>query len=74
MTVKRGIVAIDFDGVLNEYHGWFVDRNATRGPVPGALEFVRRLIDHGYEPVIFTCRGRGACVTGWRLTAFRLCR
>jgi hypothetical protein len=64
VTVKRGTVALDFDGVLNEYHGWFTDRNATRGPVPGALEFVQRLIEHGYDPVIFTCREAGS-VRDW---------
>lgn len=49
-------VAIDFDGVLNEYHGWVSDRGLTRGPVPGAREFVQRCIDAGFEVVVFTCR------------------
>lgn len=54
--MKRGTVALDFDGVINEYHGWTTDRDRTRDAVPGAREFIERLLEHGYEPVIFTCR------------------
>jgi hypothetical protein len=56
MPEDRGTVAIDFDGVLNEYPGWLTDLGRTRQPVPGARAFVQRLLAEGFRVVIFTCR------------------
>lgn len=57
MDIKPGgLVAVDFDGVINSY--------TTRGPAlvdepePGALEFIKRLIDAELVPVVFTTRAR----------------
>lgn len=57
MTIKPGgVIAVDFDGVINSYQ--------TRGadlidpPEPGALEFINYLIELGLDPVVFTTRAR----------------
>ncbi len=47
--------AIDFDGVLHEYQEWDgpVPKNK---PVEGALDFINKVIDMGYEVVIHSAR------------------
>lgn len=46
-------IFIDFDGVINDYHGW---QNGTMpAPKEGALEFVKEL-SANYELCIFTSR------------------
>jgi hypothetical protein len=51
----RKSVAIDFDGVLARYDGWKGPEHYG-APLPGALDFVRRLLGAGYHVVIFTTR------------------
>ncbi|HWQ60184.1 MAG TPA: hypothetical protein VN420_03480 [Candidatus Fimivivens sp.] len=52
---KEKIVSIDFDGVLSLYDGW-KGEDVLGDPFPGAKEFVVRLIETGYVPVVFTTR------------------
>ena len=52
----KGLVCLDFDGVLNAYQGWATDMHLTREPVRGSREFVKKLIEAGYDVVIYTCR------------------
>ncbi|NTV55281.1 MAG: hypothetical protein HGA16_02160 [Candidatus Moranbacteria bacterium] len=52
---KERIVSIDFDGVLSKYDGW-KGEDILGDPFPGAKEFVLRLIETGYTPVVFTTR------------------
>ena len=52
---KEKIVSIDFDGVLSRYDGW-QGESITGVPIEGAKEFVLKLIDAGYNPVVFTTR------------------
>lgn len=50
-------VALDFDGVLNEYQGWKEGALNIPEPKPGALEFLRTLKEELQATVIiFTCR------------------
>lgn len=51
---ERPIVAIDFDGVLNKYHGWRGE-NILEEPQAGVAYFLRK-INKNYDVVIFTCR------------------
>lgn len=78
-------IAVDFDGTLNQYHGW------TRGepipaPLDGAREFLRQLaVEAKARVIIYTCRELGevwdwleknemvefvACVTAQKPVAF----
>jgi len=51
-TPKVKTVALDLDGVLNPN----LTESLTEKPVPGAQQFVRRLMKEGYDVVIFTHR------------------
>ena len=56
-----GIVAVDFDGVINSYtSGWNKDNplDLPDPPVPGALQFLIDLHNAGHKVVIFTSRAR----------------
>lgn len=50
-------VAVDFDGVLHPYtEGWVGSVPADEPPMPGARDFLRRLIESGYRIVVFSTR------------------
>jgi hypothetical protein len=55
--------AIDFDGVIGSYTGWKGPHHLGE-PLPGAIEFLTRLIDHKLVPVIFSTREPEA-LQGW---------
>ena len=55
MQDDRPIVCVDLDGVLNLYDGW-KGADYFHPPRPGAHEFLQRLVQSGYEIVIFTVR------------------
>lgn len=60
---KERIVSIDFDGVLAQYDGW-KGEEVTGEPIEGAKEFILRLIEAGYQPVVFTSR-KPAIISDW---------
>lgn len=47
-------ICLDLDGVIKVYHG--EHRDEIRELLPGALEAMRRFIDHGFEVVVCTAR------------------
>lgn len=47
-------VALDFDGVIHEYHGWNDGRMGP--PIRGAKEAINTLLDNGFRVVIFSTR------------------
>jgi hypothetical protein len=50
-------LAIDFDGTLSAYTGWRGHEAPLDPPLPGAIEFLIRCLDHGeFKVVIFTTR------------------
>jgi hypothetical protein len=49
-------VAVDFDGVLHSYTSGWTGDIPTDPPEAGSLEFINKLIDEGYEVVIYTTR------------------
>lgn len=51
----RGVIALDFDGVLNSDKAWS-GPTGIDDPVPGAREFVFWLMDRGFSVYIFTTR------------------
>jgi len=52
---KEKIVSIDFDGVLAQYDG-YKGEDIMGEPINGAREFVLKLINSGYKPMVFTVR------------------
>ena len=51
-------IAIDFDGVVHKNSLGFYDGTVYDEPVEGSLEAIRKLVDLGYEVVIFTCKAK----------------
>jgi hypothetical protein len=51
----RAIVCVDFNGVLDSYHGWRGPQHFDP-PRPGARQFLEALEARGYDVVIFTTR------------------
>jgi hypothetical protein len=49
-------VLVDFDGVVHAYSKGWADGTAYDEPVVGAKEGLQRLVDAGYEVVIFSTR------------------
>lgn len=50
-------ICIDFDGVLNSYRsGWTGPASIPDAPTEGAREFVRSLLDAGWEIVVCSTR------------------
>lgn len=49
------LIALDFDGVLNDYHGWKGEKHLA-DIRPGAYDFIRELKRRGYSLCIHTCR------------------
>ena len=50
----RKVVAVDFDGVLHDYHGW--NKGQLGHAMPGMLYVVDQLISEGVYVVIHTTR------------------
>lgn len=59
-------IAIDLDGVLARYDGWRGPDHYGE-PLPGAMAFLRELIDADMQPVIFTTR-EGPALDLWLRT------
>ncbi len=53
-------ICVDFDGVLHSYtSGWQGEAVAADPPVPGAIEWLRGLIEGGsVKPVIYSSRSK----------------
>lgn len=53
---KLKTVALDFDGVIHRYSkGWY-DGSIYDEPMPGAVEGIRKLLEHPYAVFVFTSR------------------
>lgn len=50
----RKVIALDFDGVLHDYHGW--NSGKLAGPIPGMVLLVDTLRAEGAYVVIHTTR------------------
>lgn len=55
--------AVDFDGVIAEYHGWR-DGALDHGPIRGVKLALQELRRQGYRIVVFSCRDP-AQITIW---------
>jgi ribonucleotide monophosphatase NagD (HAD superfamily) len=55
-------VCLDFDGVIHEYKGW--NNGELNGPLPGAKDFIQKLIESNYQVIIHTTR-EPAVVKAW---------
>ena len=72
-TVESRIVAVDFDGVIRHYdlipipdlatYDWENDLRA--GPIEGAFDALKMLVDCGYKVVIFTVRKNHDKIREW---------
>lgn len=57
MSQHRPTIALDFDGVIHLYTSpWTSPLDIHDGPVPGAFEFMQRLLDAGWRIVVHTAR------------------
>ena len=56
-------IALDFDGVIHDYHGW--NDGKMGGPIIGAGRAVRDLIGRGFKVVIFSTRDASTIVEWW---------
>ena len=50
----RPVVALDFDGVMNKYHGW-KGENTLYKPQTELPQFIKKVYKH-YDIIIYTCR------------------
>lgn len=56
--MSKPIISVDFDGVLHGYSsGWKGPRTIPDPPVPGAIDFLLRAVEH-FEVHIFSSRSR----------------
>ncbi len=54
---KRRNVAIDFDGTIHSYdQGWTGIGDIPGKPIPGAIEFIQKLLSINVKVTIFSCR------------------
>jgi len=64
----KNTICIDFDGVLAEYDGWKGEEHFGF-PIAGAIDFVRDLVNAGYQVCIWTTRasreGGRRALQGW---------
>jgi hypothetical protein len=52
-------ICVDFDGVLNSYtSGWQGADVVSDPPVDGAIEWLKDLIDYGFEVCIYSSRSK----------------
>jgi hypothetical protein len=52
---ERPLVCVDLNGVLDLYTGW-KNPDHWDPPRPGAEAFLARLVEHGFDVVVFTTR------------------
>ena len=77
---QQPVLAVDFDGVIAEYHGWKGDKSFGE-PLPGVTSALRRIQRAGWVVVIWTtrepvgvwqyCTKRGIPVDGINSVVFR---
>lgn len=57
MNRHQPTIAVDFDGVIHQYVSpWTSPVDVHDPPVPGALDFLRRLLGSGWRVIIHTAR------------------
>lgn len=52
------IAAVDFDGVISEYHTWDGDPTNVGKPIIGSLTAIKRLFASDYVVIVFSARAR----------------
>lgn len=59
MRPSRYTVAVDFDGVLHAYTTpWINEHTIPDAPVPGAIDWLKAMLNANLDVIIFTTRGR----------------
>lgn len=57
--MSKPILSVDFDGVIHSYaSGWRGAGNIPDPPVPGAIPWLLRMLDAGFEVAIFSSRSK----------------
>jgi len=59
------VLAIDFDGVIHWYRRGWSDGTIYDVPTPGTHEALIKLINAGYNPVVFTTRKNHQEIKDW---------
>lgn len=49
-------ISLDFDGVIHSYEAGWTGYAPEGEPIPGSVEFVKKLIANDYEVIISSCR------------------
>lgn len=57
-------IAVDFDGVIHSYHEGWKDGTIYGHVIPGCVETLQQLLDHGFEVVIYSTRTDSKEVNG----------
>ena len=55
---RKDLISVDFDGVIHSYKRGWTGEIPEDPPVPGALEFIKSIIDMGYDVVIHSARAQ----------------
>lgn len=58
-------ICLDFDGVIHEYSIGYDDGSIYDIPVEGSREAVEKMIDNGFEVVIYTARPNYEDIHAW---------
>lgn len=54
--MNKKTIAVDFDGVLHKYSEGWKDGSIYDNPVEDSIKMIWKLVDIGYEVVVFTAR------------------
>lgn len=65
MKTHKPVLALDFDGVAAQYDGWQGEDHMGR-PMPGLERFLERVIDQGWQVILYSCRPT------WRLKGWAM--
>jgi len=55
---EKKSISLDFDGVIHSYTNGWTGETPEDSPVSGSLDFVKELIDMGYEVVVHSARAQ----------------
>ena len=65
VTIERGTIGIDFDGVVHDYTKGWQGGEVYGEEVPGAFETIYELMYKGFEVFLFTSRGDDPRARQW---------
>lgn len=61
----KKIICVDFDGVIHAFSKGWHDGSIYDKPVPGTRDALEKLINGGFEVVIYTIRDDNKAIEAW---------